>query len=270
MSAQKALGQYFTPAWAASALVTSALPDLSASDVVLDPSCGPGRFLQAIPAHVEALGVEIDAVLAQEARRLTARRVVEGDFCTVSLPARPTVIIGNPPFQLELVDRFLHRAHELLPEQGRCLFILPAYAFQTASRVLRYSEHWGLQQTMIPRNLFPGIKLPLVFASFTKDARRVMVGFALYHETALVQSLPREQAEALVEGPATWSDVVLQGIAALGGEAELRALYDYVSMRRPSANPAWREQVRKVCQKRAVRVSRGVYAARPSVLSGLV
>ncbi|MGX9221850.1 hypothetical protein ACWV27_26135 (plasmid) [Massilia varians] len=69
---------------------------------------------------------------------------------------------------------------------GQAGFILPAYAFQTASRVVGYAERWALSQSMIPRNLFPGLSLPLVFATFEKGRRRTMIGFALYRETAAV------------------------------------------------------------------------------------
>lgn len=65
------LGQFPTPAWAAEALVRENLADLSSNDFVLEPTCGPGRFLAAVPAHVEAVGVEIDPVLAQQARTAT-------------------------------------------------------------------------------------------------------------------------------------------------------------------------------------------------------
>ena len=59
MSQKKALDQYPTPAWVAECLVREHFADLSAVDVVVDPTCGPGRFLQAVPSHVSAFGVEI-------------------------------------------------------------------------------------------------------------------------------------------------------------------------------------------------------------------
>jgi type I restriction-modification system DNA methylase subunit len=64
MNAQRSMGQYMTPDWAAEALVDRYFSDLGESDLVLEPSCGRGAFLRALPAHVQALGVEIDPNLA--------------------------------------------------------------------------------------------------------------------------------------------------------------------------------------------------------------
>lgn len=255
------LGQYPTPAWVAEALVREHFSDLGMDDVFLEPTCGPGRFLGACPKHVRAIGVELDPELARQARELTGREVIVGDILSVDLPERPTVIVGNPPFQMKLVDGILDRAHSLLPEDGRVGLILPCYAFQTAGRVVRYSEQWSLSQELIPRNIYPGLSKPLLWAMFRKDQRRLMVGFSLYREAVYVQELPEAQREAMIGGPATWTALVLESINLNGGEADLRDIYEYVSSRRPSRNPHWKEQVRKVCQTRARRTSRGRYAA---------
>lgn len=254
------LDQYPTPAWVAEALMRTHFGDLDANDVVCDPTCGPGRFLQAVPDRVRAFGVELDADLAEYAKTLTGRPVVVGDIREVNLPERPTAFVGNPPFQMALVDQILSRAHGLLPEHGRVGLILPCYAMQTAARVVRYSEQWSLSQEMIPRNIYPGLSKPLLFALFRKDSRRVMIGFSLYHEAHYVLGLPKSVQQALTEGPATWRDLVLEGIKAHGGRAHLQRLYDYVSSRRPTPNPHWKEQVRKVCQQVATRVGPAQYA----------
>ncbi len=254
------LGQFPTPAWAAEALVREHLADLSSNDFVLEPTCGPGRFLAAVPAHVEAVGVEIDPVLAQQARTATGRHVITGDFLAVEIPARPTVVLGNPPFQTRLIEQILDKAHGLLMADGKVCFVLPAYFFQTAGRVVRYGERWSIEQQVVPRNLYPGLKYPLVFAQFTKDTRQVMVGFALFRELAFLQALPREVHQAMDGGPVTWPGLVREALAEYGGEASLQQIYQYVADRRPTKNPAWREQVRKVCQLHARRVGRGRYA----------
>jgi len=67
MSATKRLGQYMTPDWAAHALVDRYFADLCCDDLVVEPSCGRGAFMRAIPAHVPVIGVEIDPDLAAEA-----------------------------------------------------------------------------------------------------------------------------------------------------------------------------------------------------------
>src|SRR5690606_9817554 len=155
---------WFTPTWAAELLVAAHFPDLGPGDVVAEPTCGIGTFLKAIPRHVPAYGVEIDPDLAEQARRTTGRQVVAGDFTSVELPSRPTAVIGNPPFDLKVVDAILARCHDLLPENGKAGFILPAYAFQTASRLVEYRRKWSVRQEMIPRNLFRNMMKPLCFA----------------------------------------------------------------------------------------------------------
>lgn len=254
------LDQYPTPAWVAQALINQHFSDLTDSDVVCDPTCGPGRFLQAVPAGVPAFGIEIDKGLARHARELTGRPVVHGDIRTAAFPDKPTAFVGNPPFQMKLVDLILERAHDVPPNEGRVGLILPCYAMQTAARVVRYNEQWSISQEMIPRNIYPGLSKPLLFALFRKDQRRTLVGFSLYHEAAHVLGLPKDVQQALTEGPATWRTLVEEGIAAHGGKAALSQIYEYVSSRRPSQNPHWKEQVRKVCQQRTRRVAPGQYA----------
>jgi site-specific DNA-methyltransferase (adenine-specific) len=264
MSRTKELGQYPTHQWAAEAIVESFFPNLRAGHVVLEPSCGPGAFLAAVPTGVEAIGVEVDPLMAEHARRNTGCRVLVGDFRTIELDFEPTHIIGNPPFNLKLIDGFLDRAHELLPQGGQAGFILPAYAFQTAARVAGYADRWTLSQSMIPRNLFPGLSLPLVFATFSKDRRRTLIGFALYRETAAVQKLPTAYREVLatVGGP-VWPRVVRLAIERLGGEADLQDIYRELEDNRPTNTPFWREQIRKVIRTSScgcAPVGRGRYA----------
>ena len=43
------LGQFFTPDWAAEALVEQHFGDLGLFDRVVEPSCGGGAFLRALP-----------------------------------------------------------------------------------------------------------------------------------------------------------------------------------------------------------------------------
>ncbi|SHR21559.1 DNA methylase [Mycobacteroides abscessus subsp. abscessus] len=260
--AVRALGQFPTPAWAAEALVRQHLSDLGGTDFVLEPTCGAGRFLAAIPPHIDAIGVEIDPVLAEQARALTGRQVITGDIRVVDVPTRPTVVLGNPPFETKLIEQILQKVHGLLVADGRVCFVLPAFFFQTARRVVRYSEQWSIRQECLPRNLYHGLKHPLVFAEFTKDQRRVLVGFSLFHEMAFLQALPKPIREAVDAGPMTWPAIVRKAIDEHGGTASLAEIYDYVADRRPTQNPAWREQVRKVCQLHTQRISRGRYTVR--------
>lgn len=278
---QRELGQYPTPVWVAEALCERHFSDLSSADFVAEPACGEGRFLGAVPSFVPAIGIEIDPAKAEQARCATGRSIITGDFCEVDLPAQPTVILGNPPFQLELVDRFLERSHSLLPDGGRVGFILPAYAFQTAARVAGYSDFWSIAQEMIPRNIFQGLKLPLVFAMFRKDRRRVLVGFALYRETADVQHLPRVYRDLLDQGSGpVWLRLVELALSRLGGEADLPQLYAELESAKPSGNRWWKEKIRQTLRRYADRfvvAGKGRYALRdrqpsrsPSFASQLV
>lgn len=124
-----ALGQFPTPGWAAEALYERHFSHLGRGDVVWEPTCGPGSFLAVVPPDVDAFGSELDPALAHAAAASTGRLVLQGDFETVALPATPTAVIGNPPFQLDLIDRLLQRVHSVLPSGGQAAFLLPAYAF---------------------------------------------------------------------------------------------------------------------------------------------
>lgn len=264
MSRIKELGQYPTHQWAAEAIVEAFFPDLGRGNVILEPSCGPGAFLAAMPPGVEAIGIDIDPLMAERARRNTGCRVLLGDFRSIEIDVEPTHVIGNPPFDLKLIDGFLDRAHELLPHGGQVGFILPAYAFQTAARVVGYADRWALSQSMIPRNLFPGLSLPLVFATFEKGRRRTLVGFALYRETAAVQKLPSAYRDVLatVGGP-MWARVIRLAIERLGGEADLQDIYREIEGSRPTSTSFWREQIRKVIRTPVcgcAPVGRGRYA----------
>lgn len=250
MTNTKKLGQYPTPVWVAEALVERHFGDLDSGDCVIEPSCGPGAFLAAIPEHVQAIGVEIDAMIAKEAVANTGRRVLTGDFRTIQLDVQPTVVIGNPPFNMKVIDGFLERSHELLPEGGRVGLILPSFAFQTASRVANYAERWSLMQEMIPRNIYPGLSLPLVFAMFSKDRRRTMVGFALYREAADVLGMPHPyRATVSAGGGPVWRDAVMSALRTLGGEADVKALYAEIGGKRPTRTQFWQEKIRQTLRR---------------------
>lgn len=253
------LGQFFTPGWAAEALVEHYFPDLGIWDRVLEPSCGPGAFLSALPDHVQAVGVELDPALAQLARVNTGREILTGDFTKIDLDFKPTVIVGNPPYKQATIQAFLDRAWTLLPDDGRCGFLLPVYAFQTPSVVERLAERWHIRQDLVPRTLFPRIKLPLCFAMLTKG-RRGLVGFTLYHETFAISRLRRRFRALLASGEASvWTAVVRAALELRGGTATLQELYAEIEGEKPTTNRYWKEKVRQTVQRIAVRVDRGVW-----------
>lgn len=265
---QRALGQYFTPRWAAEAIVQAYFSDLDPGSTVIEPSCGDGRFLISLPAHLNAIGVEIDPQRAAQARALSGRRVITGDFLAVDLPSEAAAIIGNPPFNAAVVASFLDRAHTLLRDGGRCGFILPAYIHQTHSKVLGYAKDWSIRTELMPRNLFPGLSLPITFTVFTKDRRGRLVGFFLYREAAEVADATPETRRVLEASPvrgSVWRQIVNAAFDAVGKtEARLSDLYGAVTRNRdrPSQNRFSEQQVRKVLQTypEFQPVQRGVWA----------
>lgn len=247
-------GQYFTPAWAAEAIIERFFPRLGPGDLVLEPSCGEGAFLAALPTSVPAIGVELDPGLAALAAQRTGRTVLNGDFLNTPLPAGITAIVGNPPFKSALVERFLMRSHALLPDEGQAGFILPAYVLQTSSKVMRYNEHWAIRQELLPRNLFPRLKLPIVFSVFTKSRARTLVGFFLYAEAEDIRALTKQARATATAGGrgsrgSVWVAVVDQVLTTLGGEAALDQIYAAMERKRPTENRFWREKVRQILQE---------------------
>lgn len=241
------LCQFFTPLWAAECLVDRHFPDLDADDLVIEPSCGLAAFLRAIPAQVPALGVEIDVQVAAQARLECGREILVGDFRTIPLSVRPTVILGNPPFRADLIDGFLTRAHALLPDGGRVGFLLPTYFFQTAARVCRYTGQWSLACELTPRNAFHSrMRTPLLFAVFSKDRQRVLVGLSLYAEADALHRMaePYRRILSARQGSA-WKAVCQVALERLGGEAALSDLYLELERNRPTQTSWWREKIRQ-------------------------
>lgn len=245
------LHQWFTPEWAAEELVAQFFPHLGARDLVIEPSCGRGAFLKAVPTETEAIGVEIDFNLAEEARRNTGREIICGDFSEVPLP-NASAIVGNPPFDMQAVDRFLRRAHHLLPNEGRCGFILPAYALQTPTRLLKWNRHWSVSQTLLPRTLFQRARLPLLFVLFEKGCGpRRLVGFTLYHEANDINGMPNWAKALLIHGEPkrqTWRCVVEVALRKIGGRGTLTEIYHAMKDNRPSENKWWKDKVRQILQ----------------------
>lgn len=260
--ADKNKHQWFTPTWAGQILFREHFGDMGADDLVIEPTCGIGTFLNAIPKHVPALGVEMDPVLAEIARRSTGRTVLTGDFTKVDLEGRlPTAVVGNPPFDMEVIDSIFDRCFDLLPFGGKVGFIMPTYAFQTASRVVRYAQRWNIEQEMIPRNLFKNMEKSLCFAVLTKDTTGRMRGFSLYRELHDVNSMKPWVVEELNTGRSPWKGVVMRAVEEMGGQARLKDIYDLVAPKRPTGNNWWQAKVRQTLARSGAfeRVGAGEY-----------
>jgi adenine-specific DNA-methyltransferase len=261
------LGQWFTPSWAAEQIIEQEFAWLPADARVAEPSCGDGAFLCAMPETWNATGVEIDPIAAARARAVSGRPVIVGDFLSVDLShlGQVQAIIGNPPFQSDLIAGFLDRSVQLLEEGGRAGFILPAYILQTSSKVERMAAKFSIGQKMLPRNLFPRLKLPLVFATFTKDRARGLHGFLLYREAQEIRAIEKRWQQTVADARdtrGTWFGVVHEIMVTLGGEADLECVYGAIQPKRPSDNPHWKAKVRQVLQHpgRFVRTGPGRYA----------
>ena len=238
------LDQWFTPYWAAEELAHDVLSGMGGV-AVLEPSCGSGSFLSAIPAANDAYGVEIDPTMAEHARRATGRKVIQGDFLDVDLPdVEFAAIIGNPPFGADLVDGFVRRCHRILPDGGVAAFILPAHLFSTTSRVGPWSSMFSLDVRLIPRSLFPRISMSLVWAKFVKARERTMVGLLLFDRQGDVEKMPREIRRRL-HAAGTWREAVHHALESLEGEATLREIYAALEPRRPSGNQWWKDKCRQ-------------------------
>lgn len=261
------LDQFFTPEWAAEQLVSQFFDDLTAEDLVLEPTCGRGAFIKAIPQPVRVIGVEIDPELAAEAQAAAGgvgRRVLCGDFRTIELPELPTQIIGNLPFKVSVLEALLDRARGWLPDNGRCGLIVSTAMVQTPNTVLRWNEDWSIEQRVLPRTLFPRAIRPLIFLTFTKDReKRMLGGFALYRESAEINAIERAARLLLIHGRpgrSCWRAVVEWGLRRLGGKAHLREIYDAIEPHRPTENRWWQEKVRQTLQRHFSPKGGGVWA----------
>lgn len=260
ISYDQGLSQWMTPSWAAEAIVEHALPKFEEGAVIVEPSAGIGRFLDALPKRYRNIGVEIDPKLASIARA-KGHEVVIGDFRNVELPIdRADAIIGNPPFELAIFNDFLSRSHSLLDDGGQVIMLLPTYIFQTAHNVVRWNRSWSLAQEMVPRSLFGRLKLSLMLARFTRDPAPTMSGLILYQETAAISDMPRVYQRALQEGRSGWAAVVEQALHNLGGRSHLKAIYAEVEPRRPTPNRFWREKIRQTLQLTCERAADGSWA----------
>ena len=256
-----ALGQWMTPSWAAQAIVEHALPVFEDNAVIIEPSCGIGRFLDVLPDRYRNIGVEVDPELAQNARA-HGHEVIIGDYRTADLPvSRADAVIGNPPFEFDVFEGFLERSHPLLDDGGQVIMLLPAYFFQTAANVVRWNERWSLSQEMMPRNIFKGLSKPLMLARFTRDPKPSLAGLILYHEAAAVSDMPKVYKTALEEGRSGWAAVVEKAINNLGGDAELAQIYREIEPQRPTRTKFWREKVRQTLQRRFERTNSGTWRA---------
>lgn len=259
----EALSQYMTPDWAAVEIVEEMFGDrLTPDRYFLEPTCGTGAFLKALPGTVRAVGVELDPDLAEQARRETGRQIICGDFRTVQLPDGITDAVGNLPFVSQTIEEMVARCHRVLPRDGRCGLLLPSYVL-TVPRVQGWRDKWSVDARHLPRELFPGIRFTLTFVLFEKNELKRYNGLLLFGHCVDVRAMPRRYQLLLQRTPdrrGAWYGVLREALARLGGEADLQAIYREVAPKRPTANEWWQERVRAELRRNFVTVDRGRYA----------
>ncbi len=256
-----ALGQYMTPCWAAHALWEAYFPDVKPNDKVIEPTCGDGRMLAAVPQIISATGVELDPGLAAAARVRNPHRMIhQASFLDVDLPEDFTIAFGNPPFEAKFIDRMLDKLSNICVLGARAGFIAPAYFMQTPSRVIRWNRRWSVACELLPRTIFARLSKPLVFVVFTADPLPNLRGMRLYYEAEAVSALCEEANREMCEGTGTWRQVVANALAGLGGVAHLRDIYDKVRSRRPTENQYWQEKIRQTLQRHFTPHGGGVWS----------
>jgi hypothetical protein len=229
------------------------------TDILLEPTCGRGAFLRAIPPRIAAFGIERDADLAQAARLTSGRPVIVGDIATAAVPQAPTQILGNPPFVLGLLLQLLDRARGWFTEDGqRAGLILAAEMLSTPATVARLARHWRIEQELLPRTLFHKMRTPILFVQFIHDrhtaTQRRLVGFGLYPEALAFRDLPPASKALLTDTPLpSWRALAAQGLRQLGGRGSLAEIY--AAVEGPAAasgklqgNRFWQPKLRQVLQ----------------------
>jgi predicted RNA methylase len=260
------LGQYMTKPWVADELVAMDFRNLSARDVVVDPTCGIGNFLAAIPDAVEAFGVEIDPVMAQRARDLTGRKVITSDFLTAQFEERPTAVVGSPPFSNDAIEAILNRCYELVEEGTPIGFILPAAFYSLPSRVMRIRERFSFKQSLLPRYIYPRLSMPITWSLFWKDTRRVMIGFALFGQYDAIEGMPPQYRARMQSGEKLpWKAIVEMALDELGGEGTVAEICEVAMPYCPPTNKTPRDTVRRVCGEVADRLSEGRFRKRSAL-----
>jgi len=269
MKRDTSLNQYFTPQWAAELIVKHYYPNLGRNDVVFDIGSGDGRFLRALPDEVTAYGFEVDEALAKVAQSTSGREVIVGDVRHAPFPANPTLIIGNPPFELSLVEDVLTRGYECLDYNQEAGFVLPVYFFQTADTLLKFHEKWTIRHDLMPRNMFQNMQKPIMFARFIKERKTTLVGFYLYQETADMLSL-RKQFKTLFLGNESssnvWGEAIDLALLELGGKATLKDIYRAIEGKRPTKTQFWKEAIRKHLQKYYQKLGPALYGLESNLI----
>lgn len=215
-SGRKARGAFFTPEPVARFIADWALR--SASDSVLEPSCGEAVFLLAAAARQRRLcsggavvgrlsGVELHSASAQAARVLLAGAgaqgdIVESDFFTVEPTPTFDAVIGNPPFVRYQDFAGSNRAGAR------------AAALRAGVRLTGLASSWAAFTVHAAQFLAPGGRLGLVL-----PAELLSVNYASQVREFLMRRFGRVRLVAFTERvfPGVLEEVVLLLAEGSGG-----------------------------------------------------
>lgn len=130
---------------------------------VLEPSCGDGRFLDAIRKRGHrAFGVEVHAGRAAEARA-KGHAVLTANFLECTPREDFDLVVMNPPFYGKHYAKHVRHAMKFLKPGGALVAILPATAFY---------DHDELADMMKPREAWSDLPV----ASFAESGTNVPTG----------------------------------------------------------------------------------------------
>jgi len=235
VSRQKELGAYYTPEPVVQSLVHWAVR--KASDLLLDPACGDGRFLAT---HANSVGVEQDADASATVHQRAPKAAIHyGDFFSWAKDTheRFDCAAGNPPFiryqrfngtvrktALEVCAShgasfsglssswapFLVATASLLKPGGRLAFVVPAeighapYAQPVLSYMARHFE--TVQVIAIERKVFPELSEDcwlLYCAGFGGQSNHLLL--SLMTQFGYMRSPPKTDVEISLEEWRRWN-----------------------------------------------------------------
>lgn len=261
---QLRLGQYMTPRWASTVLFERFFADAAGSDLILEPSCGDGAWLEVIPSRVPAIGVEIDPTLAARAHERTGRRVIIGDFTQIALDFEPSIVVGNLPFKASTIAAFMDRLRAIMLPSARAGLILPTYALSFAQKTIDVLRGFDVQIDLLPRDLYPRTRLPLLFARMQKHVGPTrLIGFALYEEAVAIRSVRAKYRAIMQSGRRPmYRELIEAALQAFGGEATLGQIARVIENHRPSDTRFWRDGLRRTAGEMCERVEPGLFRLR--------
>lgn len=145
--------QYFpTPV----AIVERVLDDLyiKKDELVLEPSCGCGRFMDGIRKRgARVLGIEVDSTRAQIAKD-KGHKVLEMNFLETLPEAKFDRVIMNPPFYGQHYMKHIEHAMKFLKAGGTITAILPATAAYDHGTLDKYNGTWQKAWRDLPVGAF--------------------------------------------------------------------------------------------------------------------